>query len=564
MITKGQKINNRYEIIRIIGEGGMANVYLAEDTILNRKVAVKVLRGDLSSDDKFVRRFQREALSASSLNHPNIVEIYDVGEDDGNFYIVMEYVDGKNLKQLLRKRGSLTVNEVIDIMLQLTDGIALAHDSYIVHRDIKPQNILILENGLVKITDFGIAMALNNTQLTQTNSVMGSVYYLPPEQASGKGSTLKSDVYSIGILMYELLSGKLPFKGENAVEIALKHMKERISDIRDEVPSIPQSISNIILKSCAKNPKNRYNDAKEMYDDLKVCLNEEKLNEEKIKYKYPEEDFGETKILTEVKDAVTENKPVITLMNNEENKPKNKLTMFLIIIISLISLGAFILVLFLPKLTEVPDIKIPDVSNKTVQDAEEELKKIGFDVAIETEKVYSDTIILGNVVRTNPSIGRTIKKGTKITLFESLGTEKIPITDYTGKNIYEIKAMLELKGLRVDIESKNIDNLEEYKDKEDIIVDQSIKTGNLMKGNQIILYYPNIVVYPNMTGWTMDLVLEFKEKYELNLTVKEERTDNYEEGKVIDQSRKEGTLVVRKADFTVTVAIPLEEAGEDN
>ena len=200
MITKGQKINDRYEVIRSIGEGGMANVYLGYDNILDRNVAIKVLRGDLSNDEKFVRRFQREALSASSLAHPNIVEMYDVGEDNGTYYIVMEYVEGKTLKQLLKKRGSLTLSEAIDIMLQLTDGMAHAHDSYIIHRDLKPQNIMIRDDGQIKITDFGIAMALNATQLTQTNSVMGSVHYLPPEQASGKGSTIKSDIYSMGII----------------------------------------------------------------------------------------------------------------------------------------------------------------------------------------------------------------------------------------------------------------------------------------------------------------------------------------------------------------------------
>ena len=199
MITKGQKINERYEIIKSIGEGGMANVYLAHDIILDRDVAIKVLRGDLAGDEKFVRRFQREALSASSLSHPNIVEMYDVGEDNGTYYIVMEYVPGMTLKQLIKKRGSVSLSEAIDIMLQITDGIKEAHDSYIIHRDLKPQNILIKDNGEIKITDFGIAMALNSTQLTQTNSVMGSVHYLPPEQASGKGATIKSDIYSMGI-----------------------------------------------------------------------------------------------------------------------------------------------------------------------------------------------------------------------------------------------------------------------------------------------------------------------------------------------------------------------------
>ena len=205
MIIKGQKINDRYQIIRTIGEGGMANVYLALDTVLDRNVAVKILRGDLASDEKFVRRFQREAIAASSLSHPNIVGMYDVGEDDGNYFIVMEYVEGQTLKNLIKKRGVLTTYEVIDIMTQLCDGLAHAHDSYIIHRDIKPQNVMILDNGMVKITDFGIAMALNSNELTQTNSVMGSVHYLPPEQANGSGSTIKSDIYSLGILMNYLL-----------------------------------------------------------------------------------------------------------------------------------------------------------------------------------------------------------------------------------------------------------------------------------------------------------------------------------------------------------------------
>ena len=240
MIAKGQKISDRYQIIKSIGEGGMANVYLAYDTILERNVAVKVLRGDLANDEKFVRRFQREALQASSLSHPNIVEVYDVGEDNGEYYIVMEYVEGKHLKGLLKKRGKLTIPEVVDIMIQVTSGLTVAHDSYIIHRDIKPQNIMILDNGLVKLTDFGIALAMNSTQLTQTNSVMGSVHYLPPEGASGKGATLQSDIYSLGILMYELLTGKLPFRGETAVEIALKQLKEPMPSIRKEIPDIPQ------------------------------------------------------------------------------------------------------------------------------------------------------------------------------------------------------------------------------------------------------------------------------------------------------------------------------------
>jgi len=297
VIAKGQKISDRYQIIKSVGEGGMANVYLAFDTILERNVAVKVLRGDLATDEKFVRRFQREALSASSLTNENIVEVYDVGEDNGEYYIVMEYVEGKHLKHLIKKRGKLTIAEVVDIMLQVTNGLSVAHEQYIIHRDIKPQNIMILENGLVKLTDFGIAVAMNSTQLTQTNSVMGSVHYLPPEQASGKGATLQSDIYSLGILMYELLTGKLPYRGDNAVEIALKHLKEAIPSLRNELPDVPQSIENIIIKATAKNPKNRYADATEMHEDLRTCLEESRKNEIKVSYKYPEHDYDENKIL---------------------------------------------------------------------------------------------------------------------------------------------------------------------------------------------------------------------------------------------------------------------------
>ena len=305
MLSKGQKINERYEIVKSIGEGGMANVYLAEDKILERKVAVKVLRGDLSADDKFIRRFEREAQSVSNLSHKNIVEVYDVGVEDNEHYIVMEYIEGKTLKQLLKKRESLTLTEVIDIMTQLTDGIAHAHESYIIHRDIKPQNIMIEDNGLIKITDFGIAMALNATQLTQTNSVMGSVHYLPPEQASGKGATIKSDIYSLGILMYELLTGNVPFKGDNAVEIALKHMKDKIPSIRKQNPAIPQSVENILLKAAAKNPRNRYDSAKEMYEDFVHCLDEEHVNDKKIVFEYPENDLDSSEPIEKTKPKTT-------------------------------------------------------------------------------------------------------------------------------------------------------------------------------------------------------------------------------------------------------------------
>ena len=565
MIVKGQKINNRYEIIKMLGEGGMANVYLAQDTILERKVAVKILRGDLATDEKFVRRFQRESLSASSLSHPNIVEMYDVGEEDGNFYIVMEYIEGKTLKQLTRKRGSLTMEEVIDIMLQLTDGLAHAHDSYIIHRDIKPQNVLILDNGLVKITDFGIAMALNSSQLTQTNSVMGSVHYLPPEQAAGKGSTIKSDIYSLGVLMYELLTGKLPFKGDNAVEIALKHMKEPIPSLKKELSDVPNSIENIILKATAKNPKNRYHDAREMYQDLKTALNPERLNEQRHVYKYPEVDLEETKVIPAIKDSTIAKQ----VKEEEDDKPKKKWIILLSTIASLIVLLILSLVFILPLFNRVEDVKIPDVSGMTVVDAEKELKDAGFEVALEVEEISSATVEEGLIVKTNPIAGRMVKEGITITLYKSIGVELFEVGDYVGKDYSVVKTELELNDIMATISKKDVDDVLAYKDKASLIMEQSVVAGTkLEKGAEIILYIPNVFeTYPDMVSekWTLTDVQSFATEYSINLTVNYQETNDLNPGLVMSQSRAFGSKIVAGASFTVTISKEVvEEAPIDD
>ena len=463
MITKGQKINDRYEIVRTIGEGGMANVYLGYDTILDRNVAIKVLRGDLSNDEKFVRRFQREALSASSLSHPNIVEMYDVGEDNGLYYIVMEYVEGKTLKQLLKKRGSLTLSEAIDIMLQLTDGMAHAHDSYIIHRDLKPQNIMIKDDGQVKITDFGIAMALNATQLTQTNSVMGSVHYLPPEQAAGKGSTIKSDIYSLGILFYELLTGELPFKGDSAVEIALKQMKEPLPDLHKINNDIPQSIENIIMKATAKNPKNRYNDVKEMHNDLLTALNDDRINEEPYVYPYPEHEIDQdTKVMKALPDNQEET--IAVPITDPKDKKSKRLLIILSIIAGVIALAVIALIFVVPAIRNGQPVEIPDVTNMTVSEAEDTLQDLGFEIAEEIEEESSSTVPEGRITRTDPEIGRKFKRGTEITLYRSTGAEKYELEDFVGEmDANAVKEELESKyGLNVIVTKES----EERYDKE--------------------------------------------------------------------------------------------------
>lgn len=593
MLSKGQKINERYEIIKSIGEGGMANVYLANDNILDRKVAIKVLRGDLSADEKFIRRFEREAQSVSNLSHPNIVEIYDVGVEDNEHYIVMEYIEGKTLKQLLKKRESLTLPEVIDIMTQLTDGMAHAHESYIIHRDIKPQNIMIQDDGLIKITDFGIAMALNATQLTQTNSVMGSVHYLPPEQASGKGATIKSDIYSIGILMYELLTGTVPFKGDNAVEIALKHMKDKIPSIRKQNPAIPQSVENILLKATAKNPRNRYDTVREMHEDFIHCLEEEHSNDKKITFEYPENDIDSTqpiKKITPKKSIETTNENTEELVNeittedieNNENdfeEPKKKNTLIVVLasffLVLLITAGAFWLI----TTQKVKDLTVPNVVGLSLDEAIETLTKQGFTYT--TEQANSDTIQEGYVIKTKPKAGSTKKEGDTITIVESIGGTYHYLEDYTNKKYTEVKAKLELLGINVIVEKKDIENQEEYKNKEDIIIDQEPKYDEtndkklIEEGDTITLYIPNIVnEYPDMVneGWTLSDAIAFAEEYKLKITVYDstqnliptEEYETYSNTKIIYQDKPVGYTIIEGFNFYVNLNAQYTIEEENN
>ena len=563
MIVKGQKINGRYEVRKLIGEGGMANVYLGYDTILERDVAIKVLRGDLSDDEKFIRRFKREAQSSSLLSHPNIVQIYDVGEEDGNFYIVMEYIKGITLKQLIKKRGHLSISEVIDITSQLTDGLAHAHDSYIIHRDIKPQNIMILDDGMAKITDFGIAMAVNASDLTQTNSVMGSVHYLPPEQAAGKGSTIKSDIYSLGILIYEMLAGTMPFRGSTAVEIALKHIKDPMPSIRNVNPKVPQALENVILKCTAKNPKNRYNSVRELYDDLKTCTSKEREDEKRVVFKYPENDLEETKVMNNLKEELKEEKKQDTKLDikpveEDEYKPKmSKMTKILIITIASILVLFLFAILVVPAITRTPDVIVPDVSGLTVKKATDTLQRKGFKVAEKLKEDYTDEIKKGLVSKTSPSARKTVKKGSVITLYKSLGSDKIVIEDYTGKDANKIQAELEVKGLDVLVDKKDVDNKGDYLGKENIIISQSVaKDTNLLKGDSITLFIPNILKsYPDFISesWTINEIQTFCDEYNITLTVSEEEDDSKEEGTILEQSKPAGSDIMSGATLKIRI-----------
>ena len=568
MITKGQKINDRYRIIKTIGEGGMANVYLAEDEILNREVAVKVLRGDLAEDEKFVRRFQREAISASSLNHINIVEVYDVGEENGNYFIVMEYIKGQTLKNLIKKRGALSLPEVIDIMLQLTSGLSCAHKNQIIHRDIKPQNVMILEDGTIKITDFGIATALNTAEMTQTNSIMGSVHYLPPEQASGKTTTVKSDIYSTGILMYELLTGTIPFKGENAVEIAMKQLKEDLPSVCKKNPEIPQSVENILMRACAKNPDNRYDNIDQMYEDIKVCLSEEHKNDAPVYYRFPEHETDKTKRLKTLKKVEFENLGGTLTMKKTSKKGKilNEAVVItgLICIFLMLAFGSILIIY--PKLTEVPEVTIIDVSNMDVTVAEKALKDLGLNISTDITYKSSNTIAKGKVISTDPVIGRTVKKGKLVSLVVSTGQNGIALENYIGKNYYEIKGSLEKLGIKINVETEEV--TEDNKINENTIIAQDPKAGTIIsEGESITLTIPDVVtLYPDFVGegWTYDKVVEFCTSHDVSVQKIEKQTNDYPEGTIIAQGRKPGMRVTSPYTLSITVAIPMPVEQEND
>ena len=470
----------------------------------------------------------------------------------------MEYVEGKTLKNLIKKRGALTLPEVIDIMQQLTSAISCAHDSNIIHRDIKPQNVLIEEDGIVKITDFGIAMALNSNELTQTNSVMGSVHYLPPEQANGKGATLKSDIYSLGIVMFELLTGKLPFRGENAVEIAIKQMKNQIPSVCSINENIPQSVENVILKACAKNPKNRYNTVKEMYADIETCLDEDRLEEKRYVYPYSEtEEIEDTKEVKTIKEVEKQETTELDEIEENEEKNSNKFIIILgIVIAAIILIGAITLIVF-SKTHKVKEITVPDVSNLSVAQAEATLKNLGFTINEEQEQQESDKVEEGLVIKTNPQSGVKRKKGTPITLVISTGVGGITLENYVGSNFYEIKGKLEAYGLVVNQETKDIEKGEEVKEFQ-VLEQRPIAGTKLVEGDTVTLIIPNLIVnYPNFVEeeeWSKEAIENFCKANNIAVNFVEQETDTYPEGTIIKQDHVAGTRVREGYPLTITIA----------
>ena len=561
----GQLLNERYRIKSRIGGGGMANVYLGYDIILKRDVAIKVLRPEFANDPEFIERFDREALAATSLAHPNIVSIYDVGEEGDIFYIVMEYVDGETLKDYVKKHGKLSVEETIDIMEQLTSAIQHAHENGLIHRDIKPQNILIDRSGKIKVTDFGIAVALSATALTQTNSVLGSVHYLSPEQARGGKATKLSDIYSLGIVFYELVTGELPFTGQSPVSIALKHLQDETPSVRKLNPAIPQSVENIILKATAKNPFHRFRSVSEMQDAILVALDPEHLNEPV--YRPPVEEGEATKAIPIITDETLEKMNVnanddstIVHQAPEKTKPveedgkkkkKKRRRRWLFAMLSLILLAMAFFLLFL--FSSPKDVTIPDVVGMDYEEAVKELEALNLNV--EKEEAHSEEFEEGMVIATNPQAGKTVKEKTTVKVIVSAGKERVEFEDYVGKNFNQVERILLDQGFK---EVRKYDVISD--EPVEMIINQiQPEPGDEVVPETTIVIFevssgPKQISLGNLVGLTLDQVKEYVERNNLKLQVNEAYSDTVEKGRVTKQSPGPNTMLREGETVTVTIS----------
>ncbi|MEE0831300.1 MAG: protein kinase [Longicatena sp.] len=532
----------RYEILDNLGEGGMADVYLAFDTILKRDVAIKILRGSLSKDPITLMRFQREASAISKLSHPNVVDVYDVGEFKDHHYIVMEYVRGRTLKQLIAQRGALHKEEALDIMKQLTMAIQHAHEHNIIHRDVKPQNVLVKDDGTVKITDFGIAMVHDSLSLTQGESILGSAHYLAPETTRGEAPTKQVDIYALGIVFYELLSGTVPFKGDNAYQIATKHLHDPMPLIRDFNPTLPQTIENVIQRACVKDKNSRYTSTKEMLYDLEHCL-----------------DQGCEK----VKPIVFENKPKpqeeVTIFSEHQEQPKKKRYKWILIILIVLCLGISIYLMLDSGIVKPKTIIMPTITDKSVDELKSELYALGvLDTSIRIEETLSDDKDKGELISIYPVSGKEVEKTSMITITVSKGKYYV-IKDYTNKRYESVKKALEEEAPNIKIEVIKVASTSL---KPGYIVEQS----GLEEGQKIDPYQPLSITLTvtesvafqieNMVGQKVEDIKQMLQDRGITpvlIQMEIPEDEEIEEGVVMRVEPQEGSWYVQEGSNTITL-----------
>ena len=532
----------RYEILDNLGEGGMADVYLAFDTILKRDVAIKILRGSLSKDPITLMRFQREASAISKLSHPNVVDVYDVGEFKDHHYIVMEYVRGRTLKQLIAQRGALHKEEALDIMKQLTMAIQHAHENNIIHRDVKPQNVLVKDDGTVKITDFGIAMVHDSLSLTQGESILGSAHYLAPETTRGEAPTKQVDIYALGIVFYELLSGTVPFKGDNAYQIATKHLHDPMPLIRDFNPTLPQTIENVIQRACVKDKNSRYTSTKEMLYDLEHCL-----------------DQGCEKVKPIVFENKSKPQEEVTIFSEHQEQPKKKRYKWILIILIVLCLGISIYLMLDSGIVKPKTIIMPTITDKSVDELKSELYALGvLDTSIRIEETLSDDKDKGELISIYPVSGKEVEKTSMITITVSKGKYYV-IKDYTNKRYESVKKALEEEAPNIKIEVIKVASTSL---KPGYIVEQS----GLEEGQKIDPYQPLSITLTvtesvafqieNMVGQKVEDIKQMLQDRGITpvlIQMEIPEDEEIEEGVVMRVEPQEGSWYVQEGSNTITL-----------
>ena len=571
MIQIGKIFAGRYRIVKQIGRGGMADVYLAKDLILDgEEVAVKVLRTNYQTDPIAVARFQREARAMADLDHPHIVRITDIGEEDGQQYLAMEYVAGLDLKRYIKEHYPLSNEEAVRIMGQILLAMRLAHTRGIVHRDLKPQNILLTPDGTAKVTDFGIAVAFAETSLTQTNSMLGSVHYLSPEQARGSKATVQSDIYAMGIIFYEMLTGHIPYDGDSAVTIALQHFQKPLPSVIAENPSVPQALENVVIKATAKKLTDRYQSVAEMYVDLSSSLSYNRRNEPKLVFN--DTTKADTKTLPKVSQSTLTSIPKVQTQSpkpqavkpsqqasedNYASKPvkKRKFRVRYMILLASIVLVAASLIWILSRTPAT--IAIPDVAGQTVAEAKETLKKANFEIGEEKSEA-SEKVEEGRIIRTDPDAGNGRKEGTKINLVVSSGKQSFQLSNYIGRKSTDVIA--ELKQKKVPENLIKIEEEESSESEAGTVLRQSPAAGttyDLSKASTITLTVAKkvtSVAMPSYIGssleFTKNNLVQIVGIKEANIEVVEVSTApaGTAEGTVVEQSPKAG----EKVDLTKT------------
>lgn len=561
----GKILGNRYEIIEKIGGGGMALVYKARCRLLNRFVAVKILRSEFINDEEFINKFRRESQAAASLSHPNIVSIYDVGVEDNIYYIVMEYVNGKTLKQLIREKGKLSIDESLDIAIKIAEALNHAHENHIVHRDIKPHNILVTEDGIVKVTDFGIARAATTSTVTNTSNVIGSVHYFSPEQARGGYTDEKSDIYSLGVVMYEMVTGRVPFQGDSPISVALKHIQEDIEPPSHIDHSIPKSIESIIMKCVQKDQSLRYSDIKLLLNDLKKVKNSDEIQ-------IPNFNDSPTRIIPRIDDTLINSNGSTLASSKKKKNDKHEVekrdtskvvTITAIALALLLTIGLTAGFFWFRGKIQGQEIKVPSIKGLQEDAAREKIEGLGLVFKVKGE-VYSQEYKAGRVVSQSVDAGETVKSGYPIEVTISKGEKEVDVPDVVNKHIDEAEMLINDAGLKSSIKRVSSDIPKDY------VISQTPDGDTKAPADSTISLVvsdgPEIkyVVVPSVIG---DNINDAKKKLEsigLIVETKYEVNENLDKDIVVLQSLAANSEVEENSTIQLTVSKGSEENGQSN